>query len=504
MKLSANDIRALALEQPDLLEALIRRLEAAEVIEADPGYIKALHPKQRAFVQDPSPRKAALCGRRAGKSRALAAWFLEGARKCPDQMSLYIALSRNNARGILEKALREIDREFNLGLRFTEKDSQIHVVLPNGHVIWLAGCKDSYEIEKFRGYKFLRIGIDESASYGPYLRPLVTDVLEPTLVDLNGQLAMVGSPGVIPAGPFFEVTEGGYGDDEALPRWETHRWTIEDNPFIPHAVDWLEKYRISRKWKKDHPTYLREWMGQWVRDEGALVYPYDNRNIFSKLDGDPSEWRFSIGLDVGFEDSSAFVVGAWKPGLPEIYIVEAFKKEGLIPSAFAAEVERLMEKYNTRDAVIDSGGIGKGYKEELFERWGIYVEKAKKNYKRAYIEVVRGELLSGNVKVQPRPYNPKNGGAGSLLDEWSRLVWDVDREGPDNRFEDHAADAALYLIRHIHSGNRPVIERVPDPPHVAQAKETSRIKHELAEKIRLRRAGKSGLKRIAKAVAAGR
>lgn len=485
MELNADDIGFLLKHKPALAKEYLRRLQA-ELAE-EPQYLIDLHPKQRAFVEDPAKFKAAQCSRRAGKSHGAAVWLLEGGRQAPHEMSLYIALSRNNARGIMEKALRDLERTYNIGLRFFERDNQLMVGMPNGHIIWLAGCKDSLEIEKFRGYKFKRVVIDEAASFGPYLRSLVVDVLTPALLDMDGELALIGTPGVIPTGVFFEVTEGGH-DTDSLARWPTHKWTVLDNPYVPHAAEWLENYRITNKWALDHPTYVREWLGEWVRDDGALVYPYDARNIFDTL---PTgrKWRYSIGLDVGYKDSSAFTVAAWSMGFPEVYIVEAFKEERLIPSKFIAVVERLMKKYDTRDAVIDSGGIGKGYQEEMFQRWGIYTEPAQKNRKRAFIEVLRGELLSANLKVQPKH-------AGSLLDEWSRLVWDEDREKPDDRFEDHLADATLYVVRHIHSGNRPQIETKP----LSHAERMARLVT-ADEEARYRRAlrGKRG-KTLAQAV----
>ena len=450
MELNSSDIEFLLKHKPALAREYLRRLQSE--LAQEPQYLIDLHPRQRAFVDDPAKFKAAQCSRRAGKSHGAAVWLLEGGRQAPHEMSVYIALSRNNARMIMEKAMRDLERNYNIGLRFFERDNQLMVGMPNGHIIWLAGCKDSLEIEKFRGNKYKRVVIDEAASFGPYLRSLIVDVLTPALLDMNGEMAMIGTPGVIPAGVFFEITEGGH-DADSLARWPTHKWTVLDNPYVPHARAWLEEYRLKNKWALDHPTYVREWLGEWVRDDGALVYPYDARNIFDTL---PTgrKWRHSIGLDVGFKDSSAFVVAAWAIGFPEVYVVEAFKEDKLIPSKFGAKVEFLMKKYDTRDAVIDSGGIGKGYQQEILERWGIHCEPAMKNKKRAFIEVIRGELLSANLKVQPRK-------AGALLDEWSRLVWDEDREKPDNRFDDHLADGALYVVRHIHAGNRPQYEDRP-------------------------------------------
>lgn len=498
-----EELRWLAEERPEIIAALTKKMQAEADATKEPAYLTDLHPKQREFVLDPSPEKAALCSRRAGKSHGIAVWLLLGALQAPNEMSVYIALSRNNARMIMEKALRDLERQYNIGLRFFERDNQLMVGHPNGHLIWLSGCKDSVEIEKFRGMKYKRVAIDEAASFGPFLRPLIEDVLSPALLDLKGHLCLTGTPGIIPAGVFYEVTEGGVNSaEDAMPLWPTHRWTLLDNPYLDDAAEWVAEKKRKHKWTDTHPTYQREYLGLWVRDDGALVYPFDHRNICGELPavdefGEKITWRYAIGLDVGFAESSAFVVVAYRPGFPELYVVEAFKKDKLIPSRFAAEVEKLMNKYNTREAVIDAGGIGKGYREEMFERWGIFVEKAEKTRKRAYIEIVRGELISGNVLVHPRK-------AGQLLDEWARLVWNEDRDAPDDRFDDHAADAALYVIRYIHAGNRPEIVRAPPSPEEALMSHTRSMRAEMIRKMKRKLASKDNLKRVLRDIASGR
>jgi hypothetical protein len=341
-----------------------------------------------------------------------------------------------------------IERRYKLGLRFREIDNQLYVQHPNGHLIWLSGCKDSSEIEKFRGDYYACVIIDEAASFGAYLRELVEDVFEPALLDLQGQMVMSGTPGPIPGGPFYWATTGDSGS-AGWRQWSNHHWTILQNPYIPHARDWLAEKRIANNWDETHPTYKREWLGIWVKDPGSMVYPYGPQNLYLELpDAGSPAWRWGIGIDVGYEDSSAFVVAGYRTGIPGIYIPEVFKKNHLIPSAVAAQTEKMMQKYKTRRVVIDSGGLGKGYQEEMLQRYGIVAESAKKNKKRAYIEIIRGELLSGNIKAHPR-------GATALLDEWGRLVWDEAHEEPDDRFEQHAADAALYICRDIHTGNNP-------------------------------------------------
>jgi hypothetical protein len=446
-----------------LASEIFKRLKREKQARTEPSYVQALFGPQYRFFTDPAKKKAALCSRRAGKTDALAAWLLDGGEDCPGGLSVYIALSRNNCRLILWAALERINRDHGLGLKFKEVDNQLRVEMPNGHSIWLAGCKDSAEVEKFRGPKYRRVAIDEGASYGPYLRDLVFDVLEPALLDFDGEMAIVGTPGAAPTGLFFEVTTGAGTGESAAAKWSTHTWTCRQNPHLQanklsveelaieieladgdiytnaRAEEWLHNKMESNRWDDQHPTYLREWCGVWVRDEGALVYPFNPAiNSFTELPG--GKWTFAIGCDVGYEDDTAFVVGAYRQGHPEIYLVHAEKWGKMIPSAVAARLEVLQRKYDAFQIIMDTGGIGKGYAEECTQRYGIGITPAKKNRKRAYIEVMRGDLLSGNIKVHKRA-------CSVLLQEWSTLVWNEDQSEPDDRFPDHSADSALYLVR---------------------------------------------------------
>jgi hypothetical protein len=517
---SEEQIRAFVQSNPAEAAELLRRLEATEKPEERP-YIKGLHRSQRDFVMSTEKRRAALCSRRAGKTFGLCAWLLQGAEEAPGEVSVYIALSRNNARMAAWKTFEILNQRHKLGLKFSEKDNQLWVKCKNGHAIWLAGCKDAAEVEKFRGNFYKRVVIDEAASYGDYLETLIEDVLDPALVDLDGDLALIGTPGALPRGYFFEVTAGDkYGE---IPRaqWPTFNWNLLKNPYIPRmktpeaeqdefeaseepdyvnlrGKKWLEEKKLRNGWDDDHPTYQREYLGRWVRDEGALVYPFDGmRNAFYDLPEGPGTWRYGLGIDCGYEDSSAFVVVAYRIGFPELYVVHAEKRKKLIPSAMAAHVERLKKTYKFSQMVIDSGGLGKAYQMEMTNRYGMFCEPAKKNNKRAYIEVIRGELLSGMVKVHPQ-------GGACLIEEWSRLIWNEDRDAPSEDYEDHASDGALYILRAIITSYRPDVERTALTKEQRLAVEASNAKLEMIAKMAKLNRKKSRFSEVLKRIAEGR
>ncbi|MDP2661497.1 MAG: hypothetical protein Q8R28_12290 [Dehalococcoidia bacterium] len=436
--------------------------QRAKPVNGERPYLRALHPRQREWVLDRAKRKAAICGRRAGKSRGGAAWLAEGAELDGSKigLSLYVALRRNNARGIMwESGLKKLSDESGLGLELKETDGQLMVCHPNGHKIWLAGCANVAEIEKFRGFAFKRVLIDECQTIDTYLETLVEDVIDPTLIDCDGELALTGTPGVIPAGFFYDVTgDAAESGTSQVQEWSVHHWTIRDNPYIENVEEQLQRRMDRRGWSDDHPTFMREWRGLWVKDEGALVYPYDglrnavDRQLFEQIPKD--ELRYALAIDLGASDepTTAFALGATRRGYPDVYLLEAWKKGSLIPSAIAAHVDRYRSQYSLQSIVADEGALGKGYANEMRERYGIPVKAAQKTSKRAFQEMFAGDLKSGMIKAFPHE-------CSAWLDEIQILPWNEDRSAEDDRFANHAADAALYLYRELRPIYQPEEER---------------------------------------------
>lgn len=522
MQLSAEDLQSICNLNPALGKRIIEGLTHHANVNVDAPYVKALFGSQRRFFNDKSKKKAALCSRRAGKTEGVAATLLHAAEDCPGGLSVYISRSRANSRLILWATLSAINERHGLGLNFTQRDNQLFVITPNGHQLWLCGCNTSTDIDKFRGLKLRMAAIDEASSFGGYLRELVEDVLEPALLDLDGELVMISTPGVIPAGYFFEVTTGAGLGPMAAKQWPTHSWVTLQNPYIqldklskeeqklellraededyinPRVEVWLEKKRIANGWDISHPTYLREWCGQWVRDEGALLFPIDaGKNHFFELP--EGRWSYSIGVDVGYNDPTAFVVGAQRRGHPEIYIVHAEQHTQLIPSAVAAYIQRLQKRFGAYRVIVDSGGIGLAYVEEMRQRFGIACEAADKRNKRDWIDIVRGECLSGTIKVHPHA-------AGCLLQELACLVWDEKHEEADDRFEDHLSDAFLYLCRMIGVHYRPVenvYDLSPQEKDVKQMKEAKLAAMKEVQK-RLKISMRHGRKKALHDIALGR
>jgi len=425
-----------------------RWLEAAYRAAGRPHpLIDGLHAKQRAFVNSTRNRRAWMAGRRSGKSHGLGAWYFEGMELLPGERSVYVGLSRSKAKQILwDGALERMRKEYNLPIKLTTSDGQLMVRHRNGSSLWLVGCKDKKEAEKLRGERFYRAGVDEAQAFPDWIEYLVEDCLDPALMDLQGSLSLAGTASALAVGYFFEVTTG------IRPGWDNHHSTMLDNDSMPHAAEWLRNKKLQMQWADDHPTYLREYMGRWIDDPGALVYPilHDNSWAPSK-DGShpyglpPGEYSYGLGIDLGFgERSTAFVLAAVRRGTGEIYILKAYTRSRLIPTALASHVQSIRQRVAAETGgglrvVVDEGALGKGYAEQM-RVMGVACEAAEKTQKRAFQEFVGGIIKSLALKVDFSTCQ-------ELLSETRKLQFDSETGEEDDRYQRHCADAMLYIVR---------------------------------------------------------
>ena len=421
---------------------------------------KLLFPEQRALLDDPSRTKVALCSRRAGKSFALSVLALDTAFKFETSLIPVISITRSQAKRIVWPVFQELDRTNELGLRFNA--SELSCTLPNGSQIFLTGASTEEEIQRLRGPKYPLVLVDEAQAFKSYLAELVSEVLEPAVLDYDGSIVLAGTPNAICRGFFYDATQ-------ESSTWSVHHWTLLDNPHIPRAAQWLEDRCQRYGWSASNPTYLREYKGQWIRDSSSLIYP----KIPTIEELPPDDWEYVLGLDLGYIDSTAFVVCAYSTATGRLVVVESFKKSKLLPSDVAQIVSDLNSQFRFETIVADAGGLGKAYAAEMTERWSLRIKSAEKREKRAYIELLAGDLATGVASIVDQ-YN------GPLLDELHALQWDDHRLAPHDRCEDHLSDAFLYAWRHCHQYWRD--DAIPERPQHGSAafwaEEEARIEEE--------------------------
>jgi hypothetical protein len=447
-----------------------------DLLRARVSMLGGLFPQQAKFVFDQRKRRCALCTRRSGKTFGLGVWLVEGAIVKPRTTSLYLAITRGHAERLLWPILTRIDALYGLHARF---DSQkLTMTLSNRSIVWLGGCDHKAEAEKYRGDAYWRVAIDEGASFPDYLGGVIEDIIDPALADHDGEIVIAGTPGAVCAGVFWTLTDG----DGTLPTWPTHRWSVLDNPHLPHVTEeWLQRKIAEKRWAEDNPTLLREWRGRWVHDESALVYrlaPDSARRQLPLLERD--KWEFVIGVDLGAsakQKSTAFVVVSHHPRSQVAWVVRAEAKSGMIPSTIARHLKDLLKTFKGSKIVVDAGALGAGYVEEFRKRHALPVEAAEKRDKPAFIELLNGDLQARTLLI----YSP---GCEGLLDELRRLPWNEDRTGADDRFADHMSDAMLYAwrrLRHWQAEGEDAPDAMPGEPGWG-AEEEARIEAAMEER----------------------
>lgn len=411
-----------------------------------------LFDKQLAFVEDPSPYKVAVCSRRSGKTTACAAHLIHVALNKPGSNSLYITLTRDTAKKLVWKELRRINREHDL--KGKENETELSINFPNQSVIYLSGCLNASEIEKFRGLALNLCYIDECQSFREYIRELIDDIIAPALIDYAGSLCLIGTPGPIPAGFFHECAV-------EQPAWSKHGWTMWDNPHLPKKSGVVQQVLLERELKRrgvtqENPSIRREFFGEWVLDSDSLLLHYDaTRNDFGAMRPNTT-YNYILGIDVGFEDSDALAVLAWSEQDPNTYLVEEIITEKSDITTLANQIHELQTKYNIPKMIMDMGGLGKKIGEELIKRFLIPVEAADKARKMENYALLDDALRTGLFKAKKDSRFAKE----TYLVEIDRDKTTPESIKVSSRFHSDIIDAVLYAFKVSYS----YTYKPPEPP----------------------------------------
>lgn len=448
-------------------EAARRARAAASASARDP--MEGAFAEQLAFIRDPSPFKAARCTRRAAKSYSFGLECFEDSKRYPRANYLFLGLVRDEARRVFWKdVLKDIDERYSQGVRFNE--SRLEATLPNGATIYI-GAADATkeEMRKLLGQKYRKIAIDEAQDWiHTDLNTLVFSILSPTTADLLGSISLLGTPGRVNRGLFFDVTEKNApgGAVGRLKGWSVHKWTTFDNPYMrgqwtARIADLKERFPGI----EETPDFRRNYLNEWVLDESNLVYRYRfGRNDFdgalpkvgpTGVDLAPERWHYVLGVDLGYSDDTAFVPEAWHEHLPSrLFILEAYKEKGMDVTMVADKIREYQRARPIETVVID--GSNKQAVAEMTNRHGLSLTPADKTGKSDFIELMNGEWIAGNIALDPNRCLP-------LTQEYGGLVWRQRREkangelpsNVDKREEhpacpNHGADAALYAWRYCY------------------------------------------------------
>jgi hypothetical protein len=487
--LSSSFFQTIALDQGMIDQESERLTQAADSVRM------SLLKHQLDVLEDPAKSISAICPRRAGKSWTAMSYCFDECLRKPGAHAVIVTLTLKSARNIYWNEIKMFAKRF--GISIETYKNELLIEFTNGSQIFMIGAESRAQIEKLRGGKYDLCVIDEAKSYPPdILRELIYEVVEPALLDRDGTMLMIGTPGNILSGPFFEATYPGHRkeamkdengkdieqkptsctfskpekhwiehpDDEA--EWSRHTWTLKDNTTTPHAWARACKSRDKKGWTEDNPAWRREYLGEWVASEAAYVYSYASLAhtepervswvpdfVEGNQFGLPShnDWHYVMGIDLGFEDDFAICIGAYNPHDGVLYQCYEFKEPGLDVDECALEIAKAFELCDGKvdKVVADTGGLGKQIIETMRKRYGFAIEPAEKREKLDYVNLLNSDYHAGRVKIIA---------GGELAFEKKALQWDLGESSKKQlartgRLKEHHAcpnhlcDAWLYLWR---------------------------------------------------------
>jgi hypothetical protein len=278
--------------------------------------------------------------------------------------------------------------------------------------------------------------------------------------------------------------------------WSLHTWTLQDNGAMLHQWDEALLTKARNGWADDHPTWCREYLGEWTSASDNLVFryaaekssgtvtwiPQPGRDNPAGLPAEGAPWRFIGGLDIGYEAPTAFVVCAYSSKLRELRHVWDFSGKHLLVHDLAEVIQDAQDRFGTMEVIYaDKGNLGKMIVEGLVRDYGFPIEAADKREKFDHIELLNAAFARGEVKIIPNT---------ELEVQLLSNAWDLDegtreelgrlgRLREDKNIPNDSTDALLYLFRgSLHHFRVPekAVAPSPDSPEYSR----HRMKEELA------------------------
>lgn len=297
----------------------------------------------------------------------------------------------NSSTMVVSKSSKSVGVLFNevlrllrvLGVKPTKINSNNHTLQLNDSIFRATPVKT---MDTLLGQK-MSLGIIDEAGVFPYTEDY--DItMKPMRLDFgsnedtkrfNAKIVRVSSPRSIGSNFYYDIIKGYVSKPKALGLKDIYispegvcslTYSIHDSPLItPNLIEAI-------KASTDKDTYATEYLAKFIHMGAASAFSQFNKehNLFtvpellknigggpiSKLgfnisaisEGSPRLQGF-VGLDIGWRDSSAIIIGTVIDN--KIYIVDAFASPYLTTKEFAEQIHEMLTKWQTHELSLDFG-----------------------------------------------------------------------------------------------------------------------------------------------------
>jgi len=237
------------------------------------------HPGQLEFLRAKAPTKVLACGRRWGKSEACAVEILHELVTGEPSEHLLLAPTLPQARLVLEKLVRILQRWKGHLPKECLKMGSLPVLEYEGHRVY---ARSGHNLHSLRGFEASHIVVDEAAFVK---EGLIEEIAAPMLATRDGRMTLISTPnGFNHFHRYFERGESGHADT-----WSRTAPSAE-NPHIKAEFLARQQEQIASR------TFLVEYLAQFLDSAGAVFRRECIEGCLSAPLLEPAE--IAIGRDV--------------------------------------------------------------------------------------------------------------------------------------------------------------------------------------------------------------
>lgn len=412
-----------------------------------------------------------ICGRRSGKTELNARLLVKHLAKGNSKKGLYLNKTFKNAISQMFKLIVDLADKIDFGIKKAD-ESKGFIEFQNGSTLQFGGVGNKAEIDKYRGFKYNVIIVDE-VGHIKNGNILVDEVLKPTTIDFaDAVIYFTGTPPRI--------------KNFASKLWESkikkYRWTFLDNPFIPNKENVIKEVTEERGLSVDDPLIKREYFGDMEAfDNDAMIFrgakfvdvkdedikrvyrendQLDNttKNLLYKVPNTINNKNFRpqncyIGVDFGWSANNA-IVGIITDNINcngVIVYEDVFNKASVsdIVDSIKECVDFVSNNYGIKmdDIKIYGDNSDQSIIAELIQTYHLNAYPCYKYNKMAAFSLLAEKTRSGDLLSIPN---------GALAEEYTKTVYERDEatdelvaEIDDDLFHPNAAFALLYASRQI-------------------------------------------------------
>lgn len=314
---------------------------------------------QTEFLLCPAKVKTAACGRRWGKSEAVAVDIALYAIANPNSIQFTIAPTDDQSKIIMGQVSRFLNAIPGMTHEITEVKSPYHQIsfkdstgLAVGTTIKARTAGTSGK--GIRGNKAHRVILDEAAFI---LDSIVDEAISPLLADFDGNLVKISTP--FGRGHFHR--DYLLGLDPANTRYASFQFPTTDNPYI--SAEYIES---QRKTKPDR-VFRQEYLAEFLDDAGGVFRGVSDLVVKGRTGCQP-RGRVYIGIDLAKYEDFTVMTAVDESGSQVAH--ERFT--GIPWSVQIQRIAAFVARFRDAVVYVDSTGVGDPIFEQLSRIPGAY------------------------------------------------------------------------------------------------------------------------------------